>query len=291
MNLPQHNASRQASAEKERRVLLADDDEMVLEVLHSFLDQLGYQVSEARDGREALRIFRQGAVDLVLSDVKMPGLDGLQLLKAIKDSNPRLPVILISGYGDMETVIEAINSGAHNFLQKPVRLAELSQVLQRLQRMEAIARPTGELLPTTSQVTQFEIPSKPEYGTELVYQLSKSAVTVGFAQDDLKSNLKLAIIEGLNNAMEHGNRWQRDRKVWVEASVQRDKLQVSIRDQGPGFDHSALPDPTDTLNLTAERGRGVFLIRAIMDRVTFNRAGNQITMIKYKDPESREQTV
>ena len=103
---------------------------------------------------------------------------------------------------------------------------------------------------------------------------------MGFAQRDLENNVKVALAEALTNAMEHGNGWDPDKKVSVECDISCDQLKVSITDQGPGFDHQKLCDPTLDEHLLVERGRGVFLMNTIMDQVYYNQAGNQVTLIK-----------
>jgi CheY-like chemotaxis protein len=268
------------STAQSRRILVADDDEMVRQVLVRYLAGQGMEVSAASDGQEALDLFSSHPFDLVISDLRMPGMDGLQLLHAIKGLNPAIPFIFISGYGDIPTVVETLKAGADNFLGKPVEMNELAKVVKQALALAATKALPLLQLARMRQVTYLEVPSRPEYIRDLISQIAHSAVCVGYAECDLDNNLKLALVEALTNAMEHGNRWNEDRVVRLEANLTSDCLMVSIEDQGSGFDVSALSDPTCGDQLLSERGRGVFLMRAIMDEVCYNAQGNRVTMFK-----------
>lgn len=264
------------------RILVVDDEEQMREIISLFLNKLGYQAVSASDGRDALTKFRDQSFDLVLSDVRMPGLNGLQLLKAIKDSNPRIPVVLISGYADIEIVVEALKAGAENFLPKPVKMSFLGKVIQQSLSLTTPRPPSPVLLPEIRQITQFQVPSQPEFVKEMVHQLALSAVAVGFAPHDLDNNLKLVLHEAITNAMEHGNNWDPAKLVMVKAETSKYEIRVCIQDEGPGFDYAIQANPTDGKEILLERGRGIFLIKTIMDEVKFTPPGNQITLVKFK---------
>ncbi len=266
------------------RLLVVDDEESVLDMLSRFLTRKGYLVTTATNGRTALELFRDQPFDLVLSDVRMPVITGLQLLRAVKDINPRVPVILISGYGDVETVVQALKNGAENFLSKPLKMSLLERVLEQALAISCIRPGATQLQTDLCQITQIKVASRSEYITEVVYQISLSAVAVGFAEYDLDNNLKLALVEALTNAMEHGNGWDQNKLVKVEAKLRRESLEVTIEDQGSGFDFSHCQDPTSDENLLSERGRGIFLMQAIMDQVEFTPPGNRVTMTKHRLP-------
>lgn len=262
------------------RILVVDDEPMVRQLLVKHLTRKGYSVTEAEDGKKALQLFGENPFDLVLSDVRMPGLDGLALLKAIKEFSPRIPVILISGYGDVETVVDSLKAGAENFLAKPLKMDQLSRLVEQSLALSCLLPPGGGSRSRMRQVTYMEAPSQHEYVYEMLYQVANSAVAVGFASGDLDNNLKLALVEAITNAMEHGNRWDPEKMVRMEAVAEPGELTVSIEDQGDGFRAQALNDPTDGENLLQERGRGVFLMHAIMDRIEYNEKGNRVTLGK-----------
>jgi CheY-like chemotaxis protein len=255
---------------------------LVRNLLEHYLERQGFEVLPARDGKEALNLFQAGPPDLVLSDLRMPGLDGLQLLQAIKEINPRVPVVIISGHGDAQTVVAALKAGAENFLAKPLSLETLARVVDQALALSRLLPTAIPSLAKIRQVTHLECPSRQELISDLVQIIALSAINVGFAVHDLDNNLKLALVEAITNAMEHGHHWDLSRLVTLEVKLTPERLLVSVEDQGPGFDVQSLPDPTSEDHLLAERGRGVFLMQAIMDEVRFNQAGNRVTMVKHR---------
>jgi serine/threonine-protein kinase RsbW len=105
----------------------------------------------------------------------------------------------------------------------------------------------------------------------------------GFDERRLRLNFRVGVAEALANAMMYGNSRDPSKHVKLEAWCAADRVRVRITDQGSGFDPATLPDPTLPQNLTRSRGRGVFLIRELMDELAFNEQGNSVDMILYSD--------
>lgn len=122
-----------------RRLLLVDDDPAILQGLGAVLEQAGFSVEEATRGQQALESLASHAADLVLSDVRMPGLGGLELLDAVRVRHPGLPVILLTAFGDVELAMRAVRRGARDFLTKPVkREAVLAAIARALRTAESV---------------------------------------------------------------------------------------------------------------------------------------------------------
>ena len=115
----------------EKTILLVDDESDIREVLSLPLSDLGYQVSEAETGGQALKIFRAIQPSIVLTDIKMPGMDGIELLQKIKHENPDTEVIMITGHGDMELAIRSLKNDATDFITKPINVDALEIAVQR----------------------------------------------------------------------------------------------------------------------------------------------------------------
>jgi signal transduction histidine kinase len=113
------------------RILVIDDEEGLRDFLTYELGALGYSVESAAGGEEGLRKLKAGGFGLVISDVRMPGMDGIALLDEIKRTAPRMEVVLTTGYGTVETAVEAMKRGAFDFLLKPVETDRLSAVVRR----------------------------------------------------------------------------------------------------------------------------------------------------------------
>jgi len=125
------------------------------------------------------------------------------------------------------------------------------------------------------------INSNPSSIDRIGRQLLAEATSYGFDEDQLFA-IHLAVEEAFLNAVKHGNRCDAQKKVTVEYVVTPEKFEISITDQGSGFDPDALPDPRRDENLYKSCGRGVLIIRSYMDVVEYNGTGNSIHMVKYK---------
>lgn len=123
-----------------RKVLVADDDEHVLEIMTDFLPTLGCDVRLARDGEEALQRFLVERPALVLTDLQMPKVDGLTLMKAIRESSPRTEILVLTAHADLDSAIEAVRQGAFDYLLKPIELQTLGRrVQQALERYQLVS--------------------------------------------------------------------------------------------------------------------------------------------------------
>jgi len=130
------------------RIILVDDEDVVFQTLGDFLRDEGHHLSEARDGLSAWESIQANEYDVALVDVRMPGLDGLSLLARVREAHPDLAVIMVTGYGGMETTVEALRLGAADFLTKPVKLPELRASLERVSQIRVLRRETQHLRDT-----------------------------------------------------------------------------------------------------------------------------------------------
>jgi signal transduction histidine kinase len=113
------------------KILLVDDEAGIRKVLGIFLTDCGYQVLTAKNGEEGLHLFKEIRPSIVLTDIKMPGMDGIQLLKAIKEESPDTEVIMITGHGEMELAIQSLKFDATDFITKPINDEILEIALKR----------------------------------------------------------------------------------------------------------------------------------------------------------------
>ncbi len=113
------------------RVMVVDDEENIREVLSNYLDSLGYSVVTANDGEDALVKFEPGAFDLVVSDLLMPTIDGLELLKKVREKDRDVIFLMITGYPSIETAVEAIKKGAYDYITKPFHMEDVKLRIER----------------------------------------------------------------------------------------------------------------------------------------------------------------
>ena len=114
------------------RILVVDDEEALRTVLSSELEDEGYVVQMAGDGDEAIKILEKNAFDLILLDIKMPTVDGFEVLKFIKQTHPLSKVIMLTGFADLKNAIESKKLGAEDFVSKPYDLVDLLTTVERV---------------------------------------------------------------------------------------------------------------------------------------------------------------
>ncbi len=127
------------------RILVVDDEPTQLELVGGFLAKRDFDVSLAPDGQEALKQFIRESFDLVLTDQKMPGLSGLELIEALRARNPEVPVIVMTAYGTIETAVAAIKAGAVDYLTKPLNLDELLHRVDQVRERQRLLSENREL--------------------------------------------------------------------------------------------------------------------------------------------------
>ncbi|MEN8688249.1 MAG: response regulator [Desulfuromonadales bacterium] len=115
-----------------KRILVVDDEENTRIGLSKLLSQEGFEVESAANGNDALDLLRQHKINLVISDINMPDMNGLVFLRELSRKYPSTSVIMITAYGGVESYLEAMNLGAYEYLHKPVRLEELRSVMKKI---------------------------------------------------------------------------------------------------------------------------------------------------------------
>jgi len=115
----------------EKTVLVVDDDAFIRDLLFDFLTKQGYKVLLAESGEKALELLRPGAVQVAVVDLKMPGMDGVETMKGIKTRDASVLIILMTGYPSIESAVEALRSGAYDYVIKPFKLNDLKATIER----------------------------------------------------------------------------------------------------------------------------------------------------------------
>jgi CheY-like chemotaxis protein len=287
------------------RILLVEDEPAVRGVLAEVLRHYGYELREAADGRNAIEFFAEQPAEIVITDVRMPGIDGLELLARIKKIAPETCVVIMTGYGGEDTAIQAIRNGASNYFKKPVNIPEFVYavgVLADLVRSRREHRFDPRLLEMESRTVRIGNDLDAIY--PVIRGLTENPAAFGF---DVEAT-RIALLEALTNAIEHGNLGitlaekraalsngtlrelyarraatpaGRDRTVRVEYELTPARICYRVTDEGGGFDWRSLPDFSDPEHLLAGCGRGIVVMRLSMNEVAFNDRGNALTLIKF----------
>lgn len=288
-------------------VLIVDDSPVDRRLARGLLEKNpDLSVSYAVNGVEALGVIRQSPPDLVLTDLQMPEMNGLELVRAVREKHPLVPVILMTGQGSEEIAVQALSLGASSYVPKPRLARDLLETVETVLGAARAHRHHARLMQCLDESQwSFELDNDPSLITSLVDHLQQHVTQLGLCDETGRIRLAIALEEALINALYHGNleisselrendpqgyyklaeerrreEPYRSRSIHVEASMSRREAVYVVRDGGPGFDPSKLPDPTDPANLEKSSGRGLLLIRTFMDEVRHNATGNEITMIK-----------
>ncbi len=263
-------------------------------------------VEFANNGVLALKKIAQAPPDLVLTDLMMPEMDGLELVAQIVSQYPLIPVILMTGRGSEETAVRALKSGAASYVPKSILTSLLVDTVQNVLAAAQEERSVVRLMDCmASSDTTFRLGNDAAMIGPLINYLHRTIRAIGVCDQACGIRVCVALEEAINNALFHGNleissaqrtgdsdlyrqlvaeRLRttpfRDRMIDVQAKLTREDATFVVRDQGPGFDPDSLPDPTDPENLEKASGRGLLLMRTFMDSVEYNGVGNEVTMIK-----------
>ena len=135
-------------------ILMIDDEKAIRKTLTEILSFEGYKLDEAADGEEGLKRFKDKSYDLVLCDIKMPKIDGIEFLQKTGEVNPDIPIIMISGHGNIETAVEAVKKGAYDFISKPPDLNRLLITIRNAMERNSLVSETKVLKRKVSRVQE-----------------------------------------------------------------------------------------------------------------------------------------
>jgi len=296
---------------KEGTILIVDDEKIIRELLVTMLQEAGnYRLLTANNGKEALEVCQQEKeIDLVFTDLRMPVMGGMELLAELRQQRPDLPVVILTGYGRREDVIESLRLGASNFLLKPQEVDMVYTVASKILRMRFRKKLEQQIFDFfVEDHLTYTLPNDLQYTLPLIDLLTDKIDRIGICNEAELTNVRFALDEALVNAVVHGNleiessikgvsleqmlEFNKivkerseiepfiNRKVIITRHLKRDCVFFTIEDQGKGFNWRSLPDSLDEMELLSSHGRGLFLIRAFMSHVEFNDKGNRITLIK-----------
>lgn len=290
-------------------ILVVEDSPTQAREIQLMLEDAGFAVNTAANGREALRAIAQDVPDLVLTDLQMPEMDGLELVENVRLKHPSVPVILMTAYGSEKIAIQALQRGAASYVPKKNLDRDLAETVVTVLEVSKADRNHQRLVECLEQTeSHFLLENDASLIPPLIGHLEGNLMRMKLCDGTGLIRISVALREAVLNAIQHGNlevssemrdpdekrfydlveerRRQepyKDRRVHVVAKESRNQAVYVIRDEGPGFDPSKLPDPTDPANLEKVAGRGLLLIRTFMDQVSHNEIGNEITLVKYRD--------
>lgn len=287
--------------------LIVDDVEMDRVLVGRLLEKEGtFSPVYASGGTEALAEIDRSPPDIVVTDLYMPNMDGLELVENIRRDYPLIPVVLVTSKGNEEIAVQALRRGAASYVPKRFLATDLVDTLSGILTISGKQRDRSRLAQyMVFHRYQYVLDSNPEALGPVLGQFQDVMERLNLFDETERIQVSVALEEVLVNALHHGNlelksalkeedpkayfrqleeRRQSDpyqkRRIFVEASFAPEEARFIVRDEGPGFDPSSIPDPTDPTNLGKMSGRGLLLMKTFMSEVNFNQTGNEVTLIK-----------
>ena len=288
-------------------VLIVDDSPVDRRLAQGLLEKKpDFEFDYAENGAEALQRIAAALPDLVLTDLQMPVMNGLELVCQVRERFPLVPVILMTAQGSEEIAAQALASGAASYVPKGRLARDLVETVEMVLATARAHRHHARLMQCVRQSHwTFELDNDPSLIPAAVDHLQQHISRVRFCDETGRVRIAIALEEALLNALYHGNlelgndlreaeprRYYalanerraeepfRSRTIHFEATFTDREATFVVRDGGQGFDPATVPDPTDPHNLERPCGRGLLLIRTFMDEVRHNERGNELSMVK-----------
>lgn len=288
-------------------VLVVDDSPIDLRLVAGLIEQQpDFRTQRAGNGAEALELMADAEPDLVLTDLVMPEMDGLQLVEQVRQRHPLVPVVLMTSQGSEQISVEALQRGAASYVPKSSLGTDLLETLQNVLAVAREGRGRARLIDgLVHWECRFELENDGRLIPPLVGYLQDHLSGLEICDETQRIQVGVALEEALVNALYHGNLGigselregdqqayyelvrqrqtsepYKHRRIRVQAAMSRGEAVFRISDEGTGFDPGQVPDPTDPGNLERASGRGLLLMRTFLDDVRFNDRGNEVTLVK-----------
>ncbi|HKG20544.1 MAG TPA: response regulator [Blastocatellia bacterium] len=276
----------------ENTLLIAEDDSTSRRILCEALAKDGYRILDAGDGSSALDIIEREHIDVLLTDVVMPGMNGIELLERARLVQPNFRAIIMSGNSTPEAVIGAFRNQACDFLSKPFGIDELRIAVRAA--LERNIECQIEIISAKPDWIEIRVPCD----LDAVEPIQKFLTELeGTLPRDTREAIGSVFREMLNNAIEHGGKC--DITKWVEVKYMRLKRAIiySIKDPGEGFkiediQHAAVLNPEDNpvrhMQVRQEKGLrpggfGILVASQVIDELLYNEKHNELIFVKYLD--------
>lgn len=298
------------------RILLIEDTPSDMAIMKRLLqNDSTLELIEAVNGEDALAKIDDHEVDLLITDLRMPRMNGIELMQSLRSRGHQTPVIVVTSKDSSADVVEALSQGASHFVRKKDLATTLHRTVRNVTEIGAQLNGFDSLQGYVSDhALRLELENDNTLITPVIGFLQEKIVNPVITDESDRMRIGISLEESLANALYHGNleisselREKDDgneyyrlaevrkscepfchRRIYVSAKRLPEEIHVTIRDEGKGFDPTTLPDPTDPANMERVHGRGLLLIRTFMNEVHFNEAGNEITMIKRAGEENED---
>lgn len=290
-------------------ILVVDDSKVDRRLVGGLLSNAGHNdwvIDYAEDGAEAIKAVAEKEYDMIITDLVMPEVDGFGLVKSVKKTHPKTPVILVTSKGNEDIALKALRLGAASYTPKNRLAQTLVPTIEDILKVTAEQEPGTRVASYLSEVHyHFDLNNDLSIAFPLVRFLQKEAASIANINQEQRLRFGVVLKEALTNAMIRGNlemeladlqaleepEFQQavsdrasqspynSRKVNLEVRLSPDSAEVRVRDEGPGFPVATFAEPVERL-IEKNAGRGMIVLRTFADKVSYNEAGNELTIQK-----------
>jgi CheY-like chemotaxis protein len=293
------------------KILVVDDSAFDRQLIGRLLEPLAdLKVVFACNGNDGLAAITREDPAVILTDLIMPDMEGLELVQRVRAQHPSLSVILVTAYGSEEIAMQALRAGAANYIPKKRLTRDLVSTIRQVLSIAALTRERTRILRClVRRESAFVLENDPDLIMPLIKLIHEELEGMNLCDATGQIQVGVALQEAICNALFHGNlevssdlrqedeskfdalaaeRRHLDpycqRRIRIQVHLDRDAGRFVVSDDGSGYDTALFDQPLQPEDLHRIGGRGLLLIRTFMDQVRLNQSGNQITMIKYRSP-------
>ncbi len=262
-----------------KTVLIVDDEEEICRLFTRVLQNAGYKSLSASDGMEALVKAQDNNIDLVITDIRMPGISGLDLIRQLHDLEPQLPIIVISGFGGQAAAVESLERGAFFFLQKPFEASTLLNIVKKGMRLPHITNHTYAEVSNTVHNINFSFLPDFNILEGINSQVSAAARYMGYSLPLYSMILPFVINELLEKAIIVGKKESNDKEILLGAEISLDKITITINTSAKTFSPDEIPESFDDIDISDTKEMGMMMVRRYSDVLEFSDNGKNLTVI------------
>lgn len=277
-----------------RRILIVDDDRGIRHALGTLLESAGHTVTQAADGPEALSVLADQTIDLMLLDVGLPGMSGLDVLGHVRTLTAPPRVVVITADDTPETLLKAVRGQADRYITKPFAPMAIVEVVAEVLAKGPAAILPIEVISARPDWVELVAPCALEVADRIQTFMMQLEANL---PDSVRESIGQAFRELLLNAVEWGGKLDPSRQVRISCLRARRMILYRIADPGQGFDierlsHAAISNPADNPiqhALVREEkglrpgGLGLAITRSLVDELLYNEARNEVVFVKYLD--------
>ena len=265
---------------EQKKVLVVDDEFNILDLIRRALTAAGYATITAESALDGLLALQDNPVSLLITDVKMPGMDGLDLMRQVREISPDLPIAVISGYGTEEMAAAALEHGAFYFINKPFNVESIQEVARKGMRLPSPkVAPSPRLIAKTRQRIELSVAPDMEMIKSACALVSRASCLMGHSSAVHSVKIPFVLDELLVNEMKWRNGHSPGAEAEVTAVMNGKSVVMEIKSPEPVFTESRLPKAFFEVDYSDDSPAGMRMILQFADSIIFEDGGRTAKVV------------